>query len=222
MPTWGVRSSPTTGSSGIIPLDSEREGKRATAFFTHDFKREGGNNLVNRILGRHTITGLLSSDQRDTDERVWQRYAILDKAWRDFQGYTEPSLKFDNGDFAPSAIVYLGPSLLNASSASGAKLSRIPNQIDLGGTYMVRAFNSRWANPPGVNPGDPWINPVFLPPEVEYANVPGYQANPNAVGANGQPLYPDRRVTFQGQKSIELRRLAECTRHDHGFRRLTG
>lgn len=190
------------GQFGNNSLKSEREGKRATAFVTHDFRREGGNTLLNRILGRHTLTGLLSSDERKTDERVWQRYAILDRAWREFQGYTEPSLKFDNGDFAPSAIIYLGPSMLNASSASGGRLSRVLDQVDLGGTHIVRAFNSRWANPPGVSPGDPWINPVFLPPEVEYANVPGYQANPNAVGANGQPLYPDRRLTFQGRNPL--------------------
>jgi len=189
------------GQSGNNSLSSERIGKRATAFFTHDFKRSGTDNIWNRILGRQTFTGVASTDERETDERSWMRYAVLDKNWRDFQGYTEPSLKFNNGDLTPSAIIYLGPSLLKAPSASGANMSRVTN-VDMGGTYQVRAFNSRWANRPGVNPGDPWTNPVFLPPEVEYANIPGYQQNPNAVGSDGKPLYPDRRLTTQSANPL--------------------
>lgn len=191
------------GQFGNNRMLSERVGKRVTAFVRHDFEREGTNNsLLTRILGSHTLTGLWATDERETDERSWQRYAILDTAWRDFQGYVEPSLKFNNGDLAPSAIIYLGPSLLNASSASGANLSRVNDMIDMGGTSTVRMFNSRWASPAGVSPSDPWINPVFLPPEVEYANVPGYIENPNAVDGNGDPLYPDRRLTTQNRNPL--------------------
>jgi outer membrane receptor protein involved in Fe transport len=190
------------GQFGNNSFLSDREGKRATAFITHDFEREGSGNVLSRILGQHTFTGLLASDERETDQRNWQRYAILDQSWLLFQGYTASSLKFDNGDLAPSAIIYLGPSLLNASSASGANLSRVTQEINMGGVYNVRAFNSRWANPAGVNPGDPWINPVFLPPEVEYATVPGYIANPNATNSSGALLYPDRRLTTQSRNPL--------------------
>lgn len=187
------------GQFGNNRLLSERVGKRATAFFTHDFEREGSGNLLTRVLGRHTLTGLWASEERDTDERTWQRYAILDPSYRVFHGgdYIAPSFKFDNGDMTPSAVIYLGPSLLNASSASGAGLSRVTHEIDLGGTYMVRAFNSRWANPPGVSPSDPHLNLAMLPPEVEYADDPAFIANPNAVDENGDPLFPDRRLEQQ-------------------------
>ncbi len=183
------------GQFGNNRMLSERDGMRVTAFIQHDFEKEGNGSMLSRILGSHVLTGLLASEERETDERSWQRYAILDPAYRTFHGgdYIASSYKFNNGDMTPSAIIYLGSSLMNASSASGARLSRVREKIDLGGTFTVRAFNSQWANLPGVNPGDPWTNEAFLPPEVEYANVPGYIENPDAVDGNGVPLYFDRR-----------------------------
>jgi outer membrane receptor protein involved in Fe transport len=167
---------------------SQRVGKRATAFFRHDFESGGRDNVLTRILGSHTFTGLLSEERRDLDQRSWHRYAILDPVYREFQSrnYVSSSYKWDNEDMTPSAIVYIGPSLMNASSASGANLSRLTHVIDMGGTYNVRAFNSRWANRPGVDPGAPFINPAFLPPEVEY-------------GAAYDGTQADRRLTTQSE-----------------------
>jgi outer membrane receptor protein involved in Fe transport len=188
------------GQFGNNRLLSERTGKRATAFFRHDFEREGNSSTLTRILGSHTFTGLLSEDERETDNRSWQRYAILDGAWRSFQGYNDSSTRWDNGDFTPSAIIYLGPSLMNASSASGANLSRVTEMIDMGGTFTVNAFNSIW-NSPNVNPADPWVNPVFLPPEVEYNLAP-----PGSTAPGYDPEDPDapadRSLTTQNRNPL--------------------
>jgi outer membrane receptor protein involved in Fe transport len=185
-----------SGQNGNNSLLSDRESKRVTAFITHDFEREGNSGRWGGLLGKHTVTGLWAEDELRTDQRSWQRYAILDPRWRQIQRYPD-SLKFNANEFAPSAVIYLGPSMLDRTTASGARLSRATSTVNLGGTYNVRLFDSTWAPPAGVNPGDPWLNQAFLPPEVEYADVPGYIENPNAVDGSGNPLYPDRRETTQ-------------------------
>ena len=181
---------------------SERTGKRATAFVQHDFEKEGNGSTLTRILGSHTFTGLLASEELERDERSWMRYGVLDQSWHQFQGSVEPSRKFNSSDYTPSAIIYLGPSLMNASSASGARLSRITEKINMGGTYNVRAFNSTWANRPGVNPSDPWTNPVFLPMEVEYADVQDFHDNPGRLDGDGVPVYYDRRSFYKSGNQL--------------------
>lgn len=178
-----------SGQSGNNSYASDREGKRVTAFVTHDFERENGRNWLTRILGKHTLTGLWASDEQKTDSRSWQRYAILDPAWREFQGYPA-SMKFTDNEFAPSAVYYLGPSLSDRSAASGARLPGITEKVNLGGTFNIRAFDATWAPPPGVNASDPWINEAFLAPQYEY---PDYDpADPDAA-----TKWPDRRLTTQ-------------------------
>ncbi|MBI4626148.1 MAG: TonB-dependent receptor plug domain-containing protein [Verrucomicrobia bacterium] len=134
-----------------------RESGRGTVFFTHDFARANRGNWLTRLAGKHTVTGLYSQDRRKTNNRSWQRYAILDPAYRTFIG-ASPSIKFTDNLLAISPVVYLGPSLLTRTSVSGAAIPRPTDVVTLGSSTAVRAFDSTWANRPGVNPADPWFN----------------------------------------------------------------
>jgi outer membrane receptor protein involved in Fe transport len=139
-------------------FESERDGFRATAFFTHDFARDDNPNLLKRILGKHTFTGLFAEESRETDNRSWNRY-VIDQSYTDFLGRDGD---FNGSERQPQTMIYLGDSLMNASSASGAYIPRISTNIDMPRDYAIWTFDSTW-NAPGVDPGADWYNPYNLP-----------------------------------------------------------
>jgi Outer membrane receptor for ferric coprogen and ferric-rhodotorulic acid len=149
-----------SGRGGNSEYTSEREALRITGFVTHDFARNKST-VLNRILGKHTITGLYSEDEQVTDNRSWQRYAIIDDAYRAFLASTAP---FTDNAFAVNRVIYLGPSLSNRSTASGAYIPRPTALQSVDSTLTIRTFDSTWIHPldptaPGyVNPADPWEN----------------------------------------------------------------
>ncbi len=145
-----------SGQFGNNSYAAKRESSRATIFGTHDFAREGGKTTLNRVLGRHTVTGLVARDDYATSRRDWQRYAILDPAYRTFVG-ASPSVKFTDNLLAVNPVIYLGPSLLNRSAISGAGIPRV-NRTYTVTSANVRAFDSTWAARPGVDPAAEWIN----------------------------------------------------------------
>jgi hypothetical protein len=169
-----------SGQFGNNSYLSNRESGRATVFYTHDFAREQGRNTLTRLLGKHTITGLYSQDRQKTDRRSWQRYAILDPAYREFIG-ASPSMKFTDNLLAVNPVVYLGPSLSGRTSASGANIPRPSDRVNVPSTISVHAFDSTWAGRPGVNPADPWINEYY--PEGNSSRNSTQAENPaNYVG----------------------------------------
>jgi outer membrane receptor protein involved in Fe transport len=192
------------GSGGNNSFKSLRTSKRATAFVTYDFTEGRSSNWITTFLGKHTLTGLWAQDEQNTDSRNWSRYAITDPAWRKFLDLTSSWNEGQN--FLPSAAVYLGQSLLNASSAHGANLPRPDVEYRLA-SGTVRVFDSHWGHslvpgaPDYVNPAAEWLNNFFpSSPEIDasYAgrNPPAtnphysFQAeNPaNYVGWTNMPL----------------------------------
>lgn len=135
---------------------SNRESARATVFATHDFERGGNRTWLTRLAGRHTFTGLYSQDRQKTDRRSWQRYAILDPAYRTLIG-APAAMKFTDNLLAVNPAVYLGPSLLTRTSASGLNIPR-PQDVARVSTAAIRLFDSTWAARPGVDPAAPWDN----------------------------------------------------------------
>ena len=169
-----------SGQFGNNSYHSNRENGRATLFFTHDFVREQGRTTLTRLLGKHTITGLYSQDRQTTDRRSWQRYAILDPAYRQFIG-ASPSMKFTDNLLAVNPVVYLGPSVASRTSARGLSIPRATDRVAVPATINVRAFDSTWANRPGVNPADPWLNEYY--PEGSASRNSTQAENPaNYVG----------------------------------------
>jgi hypothetical protein len=146
-----------SGQFGNGSYKSKRENGRATVFVTHDFVREQGRTTLTRLLGKHTITGLYSQDRQTTDRRSWQRYGLLDPAYRQFIG-ASPTIKFTDNLLAVNPVVYLGPPVSANTSSRGLSIPRTTERFNVPATIGVRAFDSTWANRPGVNPADPWIN----------------------------------------------------------------
>lgn len=141
---WGNRS-----------LLNEREAFRATAFAQHDFK-EKDHTLWRRILGVHTLTGLLGRDKVESDARTWQRYGIFDNSIYTLAGRQDQRF---NGALTPVQVIYLGDSLLGRS-LSGANLPSVGGNTTIA-NGALRYFNSTWNS--SVNPGDPWQNGFYLP-----------------------------------------------------------
>src|SRR5690606_18852368 len=121
-------------------------------------------NFITHLLGTHTLTGLWGRDEQKTDNRSWARYAVTDPSWREF---INNNANWNEGqNYLPSAVMYLGPSLLNRSSASGANLPRLEKEITLTSGSM-RLFDSRWnrslnpTDPNYVDPAAPWANATY-------------------------------------------------------------
>jgi catechol 2,3-dioxygenase-like lactoylglutathione lyase family enzyme len=147
-----------SGQGGNNSFSSDREAGRATAFFTHDFARGGNPTLLNRILGRHTITGLYAQERQTTDYRSWQRYAVLDQNYWNFLGIAQTA-RFTDNAFAVNPVIYLGPSLRDRTTAQGANIPRLTTPLAIQ-SGSVRIFDSTW-NAPNVDPGAPWENTYY-------------------------------------------------------------
>jgi hypothetical protein len=145
-------------SNGGNSSSADREATRLTAYLKHDFDSGQNHSLLTRILGRHVLTGLYSYDSRKQENRNWTRYST-DLAYKDFITATATNVTVDDNRRIVYPAIYLGPSLVNASSAAGA---HIPNPTALlrPTSGSVRAFDSTWVAT-GVNPGDVWLNPNF-------------------------------------------------------------
>ncbi len=110
---------------------SDREDSRATAFFTHDFKKDG-NEWWQRILGTQTLTGLADNDKQTTDTLAWQQYGYLGANTAlaaNLGGGGEDGGNFEN--VAPQQVIYLGSSLYG-KPLSGANIPRVTGDPTIG------------------------------------------------------------------------------------------
>lgn len=138
---------------------SDRKADRLTAFLKHDFAKDRPSSLFSRILGTQTFTGFFNSETRKTDFRTFQRYGT-DLSYKDIIALNTSTLNFSDPQRVPFPVIYLGPSLINQSSAAGAKIPRPADEVVLK-SGSIHVFDSTWAAPSGVNPGDPWTNTFY-------------------------------------------------------------
>ncbi len=105
-----------------------------------------GKTRLASILGRHVFTGLISQDVKRQHESSWATSA----ATADFPALFGAPLSLTAHFRSYDYIAYLGPSLTNASSASGANLSAVNNiikgrslgQVDHPGRSKLRGSRS--------------------------------------------------------------------------------
>lgn len=146
---------------------------QVTAAGTLDFEQLMPRTPLARILGHHVVTALGGVYITKEDDRGWAQYAT-DPAWG---AATNHGLTLaDNGI---NWVGFLGPSLANMTSASGANLSNLANAL-VPTAGPVTAWNSTWTAGAGVNPADPWTDPkptgaATMTQKDNPANYAGYQ-----------------------------------------------
>lgn len=133
-----------------------------------------GKNLLSDILGRQTLTGLLSEEQTKSETRSWDRWA----ASLDWAKMTGQSLKITDGARQVDFLTYLGPSLANASSAAGANLGAVSTFQAPAAEINVNYFDSHWNH--SLNPTDP----SYIDPAAPYTLTDGSASHQSENPAN--------------------------------------
>ena len=109
---------------------SDREDSRATAFVTHDFRKDS-NEWWAMVLGTQTLTGLADQAKLDTSDVTWQRYGYLG-ANLALANTLNGGSSFSNfSQVNPQEVIYLGPSLLG-KPITGANISRVTGNPTIG------------------------------------------------------------------------------------------
>lgn len=153
---------PFISSNGVEGNNSThvvRNVDRVTAFLDYDFNKDRKGSVLSKFVGRQTVTGLYDNSRRTEDERRWERFAVLDPAFRPFVPLAGTA-RFDDNFLAVNRVVYLGPSLVNIAGPSSANIPRPDAIATVPGQLTVRGFDSTW-NAPNVDPAAPWENPRF-------------------------------------------------------------
>ncbi|HEU5078842.1 MAG TPA: TonB-dependent receptor plug domain-containing protein [Opitutaceae bacterium] len=114
-----------------------------------------GKSLLTDILGRHQFTGILDHNDFKDKTAAWSRYALAGD-WASTLN-TTPSINQTNNQV--DWVVYLGPSLLNTTSAAGANLPAVSGLVNPSGSVDIRYFDSHWNR--STNPSDPnYVDPA--------------------------------------------------------------
>ncbi len=175
------------GQYSTYSLEEEREVYRGTAFYelrVSDFVQE--DSLIERILGRHNFTGLMQADEREQDQRAWLLYGTP-LAYDDYVTGPNSRLNWTENVRIPNPVVYLGPSLLDRTTASGANIPNPSARINLVSGPLYN-FDSTW-NGQGVDPGAEWINPWNGEVQTQSENPANYVGWRN-IELN--PIYSER------------------------------
>ncbi len=155
-PNFGRPFIADTAGGNATAID--RRSSRLTAFLKHDFAKGSNPSILGRILGQQTLTGLWNNDSRNSDFRGFVRYTT-DLAYKDFITTPASVQTIDSSNRQVYQTIYLGGSLLGASSATGANIPR-PTAIARPVSGSTRVFDSTWVAT-NVSPAAPWVNPNF-------------------------------------------------------------
>ena len=146
-----------TGSDafGNFSYDIDRESKRAIV--TADLRAEDylGKGLLSRILGRSVLTGLRAQDQKRMKTVIFANHATTPDLIS-MLSLTPESVNSITGNRQFDWIYYLGGSLSNKSSASGADVNSIGMQLTPANSTAVRYFNQTWNAASTVNRNAPY------------------------------------------------------------------
>ena len=131
------------GGAGGSTNTSDRRYLRASLFaelrpvdFTH-------NAFLLKLIGRQRFNGVTAKEDLFTEVRNFQLYANS-KAWMGYWNGNDGTSPLWS-DRPPQAVIYLGGSIANATSANGLNIPNIKATITLPDTG-VRVFDSTWQN----------------------------------------------------------------------------
>ena len=145
------------GAGGSLAT-TDRKYERASLFGelrTSDFT---SNRFLLKLIGKQRFNAVAADEKFFSERRGYQLYANS-KAWQGFWNANDGTSPLWS-DRAPQAVIYLGPSVANASSASGLNIPNVKANITLPDTG-VRVFDSTWQNY-GVAFNAPWNVPSSL------------------------------------------------------------
>jgi len=160
----------------------DRDGWRVTAygeFRGSDIFDESS--FLAHLIGTHTLTGLLSSDETIVTETTWRPSAV---SYEWASAYNDNKLTIDESSRGITPVVYLSGPLFDVDSASGLNLGPIDTIYNPSGSYMVDYFDgSEWL--PSTDPNDP----DYIDPAGPWTTILG---DPNGVQADSPYNYPGR------------------------------
>jgi hypothetical protein len=138
---------------------SDRDAIRAQIFATHDFGA-GRTGWLGKLLGEHRITGSLSEENQQRDDRGIKGQN-LDPAGLALFNPLEPWIEGGSNTIHSAFRYYLSGDLRSRASSAGAGVGNMaqPFILSRGGPTSVRYFDTTWIAPASVNPGDPWVSP---------------------------------------------------------------
>lgn len=139
---------------------ADRESVRATAFATHDFDQGDGTHWLLRLLGQHTITGMVSEDDSFRYGQTWAKSTFIG----DYYAHPQfAEIKANNGrfwaDFVPIRVSYVGPNLQGKSIGQDFGIRGPSANPTIGDKATLRYFDSTWIAT-DVDPAAPWYNQV--------------------------------------------------------------
>lgn len=147
-----------SGIYGNNARDITRESSRITLFADHDFNRDGQGGWVRKLLGRHTLSGLYSTDSFRQDGRNFMRWGT-DLAYAELVSKTPATQLITDNQRTVAPVIYLTQnSLSGLSSASGAYIPRAGAAIEYPAQVPMYYFDSTWKGG-GVDPAAAWTNP---------------------------------------------------------------
>ncbi len=146
------------GGSGGGVTTSDRKAIRASLFGEIRPSDLTSNQFLLKLLGKQRFNGVSAEDRYVTDRYSYQLYGNS-KAFQGFWNQNDGT-SVSAFDRPPQAVIYLGPSIVNATTPAGLNIPNIRANITLPDTG-VRLFDATWQNY-GVAFSDPWNVPTSL------------------------------------------------------------
>jgi hypothetical protein len=121
---------------------------------TYEFRAEDlfGNSTLAKIIGKHVFTGVYETQQVVSSYNTWAEFAV-DQSWSAANqpsggpNHAVPPVGQLGQNRSYEWITYIGPSLMNKSSAAGANLQRINYVVEPPKQQTVTNFDTTWKYP---------------------------------------------------------------------------
>jgi hypothetical protein len=131
------------GGNGGNSYRSDRKYLRGSLFGEVRSQDLLKNEFLVKLLGKHRFNGVYSNEKYFTENLGWQDFANSQQ-WAAYWNGTDGSGS-TLGDRPPQAFVYLGSSVANRTSASGANIPGVTTNINLPDAG-VHVFDPTWLN----------------------------------------------------------------------------
>jgi outer membrane receptor protein involved in Fe transport len=156
------------GSAGGSSYLSDRKYTRASLFGELRASDFFQSEFLVKLLGKQRFNGVASDEKFYNENKRWQNFANSQQ-WAGYWNGNDGSSSAIS-DRAPLAFVYLGSSVLNRDSASGANIPGITSPVTLqdSGVYV---FDTTWKNY-ATSYDTPWTVPASMSRIYDSGNPP--------------------------------------------------